>query len=476
MANAYKSRWVDYVIFGLSLFLIFCLVFESYIELPRLVAWLGHWHPLVLHFPIVLLLISVFLGLTGKKIPKLLLTSAVIFALSTAISGFFLGKEAGSKGDLLFWHQWLGGGLALLATIWYWLDGIQFQNKILTKMLQLAVVGLVFFTGHYGGMLTHGEDFLALPVEKRDEKIPENPLIYKDVVGRILDAKCVSCHNPNKKKGELLMTSLDGLLAGGEVGNTIIPQNPEDSELIKRIHLPLEDEDHMPPEGKKPLEANEIQILERWIALGASDTLRLEHLPTSESLVRLVNGLMEPDLAKKWLKLPKVADTTIARLSSDYMTIRRVAGGVHAVSINLYTSPTYSAKQLATLKDISENIVQMDVSGISIGQEEMNLIASFSNLESLEIDQTPVSDVEIDTLKVLSELKILKIFSTAISDKSIPVFQKLKGLQHLYVWDTRISDNALNELVNSNPDLRIDSGVDEELKKTFFAQDSISKN
>ena len=476
MANFNKSRWVDYVIFGQSLFLIFCLVFESYIELPRLVAWLGHWHPLVLHFPIVLLLISVFLGLTGNKIPKLLLTSAVIFALSTAISGFFLGKEAGSKGDLLFWHQWLGGGLALLAAVWYWLDGIQFQNKILTKMLQLAIVGLVFFTGHYGGMLTHGEDFLALPAEKRDEKIPENPLIYKDVVGRILDAKCVSCHNPNKKKGELLMTSLDGLLVGGEVGNTIIPQNPEDSELIKRIHLPLEDEDHMPPEGKKPLEANEIQILERWIALGASDTLRLEHVDPSEPLVGLVNGLMEPDLAKKWLKLPKVADTTIVRLSSDYMTIRRIAGGVNAVSINLYASSTYEAKQLAALKDIRGNIVQFDVSGIPIGQEEMNLIASLSNLESLEIDQTPISDAEVDTLKGLDKLKILKIYRTAISDKSIPVFQKLKDLQYLYVWGTKISNNALNDLMNSNPELKIDTGVDEELKQTFSAQDSISKN
>ena len=130
MTVSTKIKWVDYVVFGLSLFLIFCLVFDSYIELPRLIAWLGRWHPLVLHFPIVLLLLCVFLGLTNKKIPKLLLTLAVIFALVTAISGFFLGKETGAKGDLLFWHQWLGGGLALLAAMWYWLDGIAFENQV----------------------------------------------------------------------------------------------------------------------------------------------------------------------------------------------------------------------------------------------------------------------------------------------------------------------------------------------------------
>lgn len=476
MTVSTKIKWVDYVVFGLSLFLIFCLVFDSYIELPRLIAWLGRWHPLVLHFPIVLLLLCVFLGLTNKKIPKLLLTLAVIFALVTAISGFFLGKETGVKGELLFWHQWLGGGLALLAAIWYWLNGVSIENKVLTKILQVAIIGLVFFTGHYGGMVTHGEDFLALPLEKREEKIPENPLIYKDVVGRILDKKCVSCHNPNKKKGELLMTSLNELLAGGAVGNTIIPGNPQESELIRRIHLPIEDEDHMPPDGKKPLDANEIQILEQWIAKGASDTLRLQHLEASEPLAGLIRNLMQPDPNEKWVRLPKVADSTILRLSSDYLTIRRIAGGVNALSVNLYKSPAYEAKQLTDLKFISENIVQMDISGIPIGQEEMNLVASCQNIEWLEIDQTPISDIELDTLKVLSDLKILKIYSTAISDKSIPVFKKLKGLQKLYLWNTKISSNALNELKNANPTLNIDSGIDEELKNTFVKQDSLSKN
>ena len=102
MTYTSKSRWVDYVVLGLSVFLIFCLLFESYIELPRLVSWVGRWHPLVLHFPIVLLLIAIFLGLTGKKVPHLLLTVGVLSALITAVSGFFLGKDALVKGDLLF--------------------------------------------------------------------------------------------------------------------------------------------------------------------------------------------------------------------------------------------------------------------------------------------------------------------------------------------------------------------------------------
>ena len=175
MTSPVKNKWVDYAVFGLSLFLLFCLLFESYIELPRLVAWVGRFHPLVLHFPIVLLLLCAFLGLTGKKIPKQLLTIAVLLSLLTAISGFFLGKETELKGDLLFWHQWMGGALALLAAVWYGLEGSNFDKPIFSKILQVSLIGLIFFTGHYGGMVTHGEDFLALPSEKRAVEIPENP-------------------------------------------------------------------------------------------------------------------------------------------------------------------------------------------------------------------------------------------------------------------------------------------------------------
>lgn len=474
MAYTIKKNWVDYAVFGLTVFLIFCLLFESYIEIPPLVGWLGHWHPLVLHFPIVLLLICIFLGLTGKTIPGNLLIVTVLSTLITAIFGFFLGKETPIKSDLLFWHQWLGGGLAVVAVIMYVLDGWQIMQTIYSKVLQIIILVLIGFTGHYGGMITHGEDFLALPLNRSSEKIPENPLIFQDVVNRIINNNCISCHNPNKQKGELLMTSLKDLLEGGKSGNTLIPGNPGDSEILKRLHLPKEDEKHMPPKGKKPLSETEIAIIERWIALGASDTLRLDQLKSTEPLVALVKSLMDPDPAEKWAKLPKVADSTLQSLSSDYLTINRIATNSNALSISAYLPPNYDPKYIVELSRVAENIIELDLSGLPIGESEMEFVSNCKNLEWLEIDRTPVTDVGIENLVGLSHLKLIKVYQTNITDRSLSVFEKLENLKSLYLWETKISPENVDRLKKKSPQLLVDHGIEDELEVFFVQKDTVA--
>ncbi|WP_289037022.1 c-type cytochrome domain-containing protein [uncultured Zobellia sp.] len=474
MTNFLKSRWVEYSVLGLSVFLIFCLVFDSSIVLPNLVAWLGRWHPLVLHFPIVLLLIAVFLGLTGKKVPHELLVIGVLSALVTAILGFFLGKETPVKGDLLLWHQWMGGAVALIAALWYALANKGLGSKIYVKALQVVVVVLVALTGHYGGMVTHGEEFLALPTSKKEKELPENPIIYADVVATILDDKCVSCHNSNKKKGELLLTSFSELLKGGESGNTLIPGDPLKSELISRLHLPVENEEHMPPEGKTPLTTSEIEILERWVALGASDTLRLDQLPKSEPLAVLVKGLMEPDPMSKWAELPFVADSTLQNLASDYLTIERVASNSNALSIDMYLPPEYDVKPILALQRIANNIVELDLSGLPLGAQEMDVVAKCQNLEWLEIDKTPVSDSDMEKLSNLKKLKLLKVYETDITEKSLAVFKNMPDLKNLYVYKTGISKNAIQELQDTNKGPQVNYGIAPEIEAFFVATDSVT--
>ncbi len=87
----------------------------------------------------------------------------------------------------------------------------------------------------------------------------------KDVRPLLVEA-CQECHGPQKHKGGLRLDSLPYILQGGETGPAIVPHKPDASLLIKLVNY--EDPDmEMPPDGK--LSAAKIEILRKWIAMGA---------------------------------------------------------------------------------------------------------------------------------------------------------------------------------------------------------------
>jgi mono/diheme cytochrome c family protein len=84
------------------------------------------------------------------------------------------------------------------------------------------------------------------------------------VAMRLLKAECFSCHNQEKKKGGLVLTSRERLLEGGDNGAVALPGQPEASPLLKA--LSKDADPHMPP--KKQLTDAQINILREWIQSG----------------------------------------------------------------------------------------------------------------------------------------------------------------------------------------------------------------
>ena len=93
--------------FTLTCFLLFLVIFENSIELPAWLQVVGRMHPLLLHFPIVLFILAVLYlffieprstNEESKHIGDLLILSAALTALLTAIAGiFFLKNKATMK-------------------------------------------------------------------------------------------------------------------------------------------------------------------------------------------------------------------------------------------------------------------------------------------------------------------------------------------------------------------------------------------
>ena len=88
---------------------------------------------------------------------------------------------------------------------------------------------------------------------------------FPEAVRPIFQARCISCHSEEKHKGALQMDTLEALLKGGENGPVILPGNATESPLLRRLLLPLDNEDHMPPAGKPQPTPGELAALRQWM-------------------------------------------------------------------------------------------------------------------------------------------------------------------------------------------------------------------
>lgn len=90
-----------------------------------------------------------------------------------------------------------------------------------------------------------------------------SPVFERDV-RPIFKAYCLDCHGGGPQlKGKLDLRLRRFAVRGGENGPALTPGRPEESELLERVR-----EGEMPP-GEKKVPADQIAVLERWIATGA---------------------------------------------------------------------------------------------------------------------------------------------------------------------------------------------------------------
>jgi mono/diheme cytochrome c family protein len=85
----------------------------------------------------------------------------------------------------------------------------------------------------------------------------------------MFQARCGGCHNSDKRESGLDLTAYDTAMRGGEDGKVIVKGDTEQSDLLRRISLPPDDDEFMPAEHKTPLTDRQVAIIRWWIAAGA---------------------------------------------------------------------------------------------------------------------------------------------------------------------------------------------------------------
>lgn len=91
-------------------------------------------------------------------------------------------------------------------------------------------------------------------------------ITYDDQLMPLLRNECVSCHNPDKKKAGLDVSSYQALLAGGDGGPVVNVGDPENSPIYQVV---AHTKDPYMPKGKGKLADKDIAIFKQWIAGGA---------------------------------------------------------------------------------------------------------------------------------------------------------------------------------------------------------------
>lgn len=115
--------------------------------------------------------------------------------------------------------------------------------------------------------IAHGSALILLQLwtlsASAEDAAPKQPVFERDVLP-VFKAKCIECHNSKSPKAELDLTTIAGVLKGGESGDSVVKGKPADSLLFEMVH-----EELMPPEGKTPLTKSEVHLIESWIKSGA---------------------------------------------------------------------------------------------------------------------------------------------------------------------------------------------------------------
>jgi mono/diheme cytochrome c family protein len=266
----------------------------------------------------------------------------------------------------------------------------------------------------------------------------------------ILAEACVGCHGPEKQKGNLRLDTREALFKGGEDGQVIEPGNPEKSDLYRRLTLPQDDDDVMPPKGKTAhLTTAQIGKVRRWIAAGAEwpDGVVVAHgTKTKEKTVGPVPSPAELQ--------------AIAGLGKYGVRTRPVAAGVNWRRANFRSAgDSFPPEVFALLRQVT-TMRELNLGGVRLKDEDLASIAGLKNLTVLHLDSTPITDTALEHLGALENLTGLNLFGTAITDAGLQRLAGLRNLKSLYVAETKVTAQGVARLQKDLPDVKIDTGAE----------------
>lgn len=272
---------------------------------------------------------------------------------------------------------------------------------------------------------------------------------YFSKVRPIFRRYCVSCHGPDKQKGDLRLDSPDGLRAGVNGKPVIVPGNPAKSRITIVIGLPSDNDDRMPPKGS-PVSVSERELLTAWIQSGA-DLGDGVSIPAGQDGVFLVDSIAE--------NLPAPDSKLIETLTAEHVVIRPLSKNGHLLELDFsHSDRARGDLQLSELAPMALNIFALDFSRTSIRDADLAFLAPMKNLNRLLLSRTGISDSGLAHLAGSGSLEHLNLYSTSVTDAGLATIAGLKSLKKVYLWQSKATPAGIKTLESQKPGLAVSNG------------------
>jgi mono/diheme cytochrome c family protein/uncharacterized membrane protein len=454
---------------------------EPKLAVHEVASFLGHFHPVWVHLPIgIFLLLAVLeaVGLLARSRPfawlpvltarqrTLILAIGAVASAVAAILGWLLARGGDYDPAQVSRHQWLGiaaaGAAVLLLAVHRlrWLYG-----PLLAASLVLLVVA-----AHAGGKITHGNDYLTahmpasvarilgitVPLTAKPRVVDlDNAVAYADVIQPILQERCVGCHGAAKSNGGLRFDTWELMVKGGKHGDVLKPGNPAASALVRRIDLPVDEKEHMPPRGKPQLADDDLTLIEWWVGAGAPRDKRTATLDIPSSVQVILEGRLQGAAAQappNRLATLAAAGQLSAKLG---IIVRSLSPDGPWIDVNArFAGKRFDDSALAQLAPIAPAIEWLDLGDTAVTDAGLAGLQPMRRLHRLHLDGLGITDDGLARLSHLTQIEYLNLRGTRVTDKGMPTLRTLPRLRSLYVWQTAVTPAAVKALGDTLTDKR----------------------
>ena len=447
---------------------------------PDFVYFIGRFHPLFIHFPVVLVFLALIFELLRRfrlinisaATIAIILGMGLIGSLVSLGMGFMLYFTGEYVGDIIQQHLWAGTILTASMAVACFLF-LSFYNSGSTVAYRSYYYVLLFanavlvYTSHQGGSLTHGSEYLTeyMPAliktqENWEPKPVEEMLVFEDMIVPFLDKKCMSCHNNNKAKGGLVMTSYEEILKGGKSEHpTLKPGNTTESEIYRRIMLPETDEDRMPPEGKVPLSKEEISLLEWWIEKGAAPTLKVTEASQDQEIKPFIATYLADLENQQHVRFMQKKDlenmiSSVPTENRFNLAIDPHYDGKIALSMSFPLS-SFGDNDFLSIQPLLSQISKASFVSSNITDDAFYHIGQMNSLRELYLQQTKIKGSGIVYLANLPNLQLLDLSKTEVTDSQLLHVLRIPSLEYLFLNNTPVSKEVREAIQQNRPDLKV---------------------